>query len=325
MGSPPPRTDGFGAREDRRGGPLASRDFDRPEGPRPDPWTWYGGKPAKQALDTLWTAGELVVQQRTGFQRIYDLTDRHFPGLRDLPLPPIEEERRFFVATALRAMGIAQRRWLTDYFRRYQPHVPAKETLPEIERLVENGEAIPIQVGDLDEPFWLHPSALPALQAFRRGEVRAKRTTLLSPFDSLVWNRHRALTLFNFEYTIECYTPAPKRQFGYYSMPILHKGALVGRLDPVYKRREQRLIVNSIHLEAGVRPSQSLAKSVAGALRSYVDFLGGGEIGFSGVGDPRLLDLLDRMLSDKRTTRNGAEGRAAAGEASSTQNQPMLS
>jgi uncharacterized protein YcaQ len=288
-------------------GPLASREFERPEGPRPDPWTWYGGKPAKQALDTLWTAGELAVQERIGFQRVYELTDRLLPGLRDQPLPSLEEERRFFVSTALRAMGIAQRRWVTDYFRRYEPHVPTLETMLVLEALAEDGLAIPVTVDDIDEPFWLHPGVVPALDAFRAGQAKPKRTTLLSPFDSLVWNRHRALTLFDFEYTIECYTPAPKRRYGYYSLPILHQGNLVGRLDPVYKRREQRLIVNSIHLEPRVRPTKSLARSLLRSLRSYTDFLGGGVIELPAAGDERLLAAL--------AMENGAVSRLMSGEA----------
>lgn len=275
-----------------RDGPLAARSFERPDGPPPDPWTWYGGKPAKQALNALWTCGELVVQQRVGFQRIYDLTDRHLPGLRDQPLPKEDEQRRFFISTALRAMGIATQPWAKDYFRQYIGHVSAADTTAELKAMAREGCAIPVRVDALPQAFWLDPSALPVLESFRTGEARAKRTTLLSPFDSLVWNRDRTLTLFWFDYRIECYTPAPKRRYGYYSLPILHKGNLVGRLDPVYKRREKRLIINSIHLEAGVRPSRTLARSVLGALRSYLTFLGGGTIEFVDAGSVTFIALL---------------------------------
>lgn len=260
-----------------RDGPLASRDFERPDGPRPDPWTWYGGKPAKQALSALWTSGELVVQQRVGFQRIYDLTDRHLPGLRDEPLPTEAEQRRFFIANALRAIGIATAPWTKDYFRRYIGHVSAADTVTELKAMAREGLAVPVQIDDLPQAFWLDPGAIAVLESHRQG-ARPQRTTLLSPFDSLVWNRDRALTLFDFDYRIECYTPAEKRRFGYYTLPILHRGRLVGRLDPVYKRRDKRLILNAVHLESGVRPTKTLARSISKAVRDYADFLGGGTI-----------------------------------------------
>ena len=100
--------------------------------------------------------------------------------------------------------------------------------------------------------------------------------------------------LFDFDYRIECYTPAEKRRYGYYSLAILHRGKLIGRLDPVYKRRERRLILNSVHLEPGVRPSATLAGSAAKALRSYLVFLGGGSIDANGGGNIEFMKLLSQ-------------------------------
>ena len=273
-------------------GPMASRDFERTAEVNASPWAWYGGKPEKQALDALWTAGELAVQQRIGFQRIYDLTDRAFPGMRDEPLPSLEAQQRFFVSTALRAMGVAASRWVTDYFRGGKAHVSAANAILELRALETEGMAIAVAIEGLKGPFWLDPTAMPILDAMRQGEVRAKRTTLLSPFDSLIWNRDRALTLFNFDYRIEVYTPAEKRRYGYYSLAILHRGRLVGRLDPVYKRQQKRLFLNSIHLEPGIHATGALTRSVAKSIRSYLDFLGGGSIEASGGGNVNFMAML---------------------------------
>ena len=273
-------------------GAMQSRDFERPAGPRADPWTWYGGKPAKQALDALWSAGELNIQQRIGFQRVYELTDDAFPGWRDAELPTEAEERRYFVSNALRAMGVATSRWTADYFRGSSTHVSAVNALLELKSLAEEGLAIPARLDHLKEPLWIDPAMWEILEAYRAGELRPARTTLLSPFDNLIWNRERALALFNFDYRIECYTPAEKRRYGYYSLPILHKGKLVGRLDPVYKRREKRLILNAVHLEPGVRPSSTLARAVRNALQSYLTHLGGGEIEASGGGNIEFMAML---------------------------------
>lgn len=279
-------------------GPMASRDFERTDGPRASPWAWYGGKPEKQALDALWTAGELSVQQRVSFQRIYDLTDRAFPGLRDQPLPSMEAQQRFFVSKALTSMGVAASRWVTDYFRGGGSHVSAANAVLELRVLEAEGLAVPVAIEGLKGPFWLDPGMAPILGAFRRGEMRPKRTTLLSPFDSLIWNRDRALMLFDFDYRIEVYTPAEKRRYGYYSLAILHRGRLVGRLDPIYKRLQKRLILNSVHLEAGIRATPALARAVAKALFSYLEFLGGGTFEAGGDGNQTFIAMLNAEFAN---------------------------
>jgi uncharacterized protein YcaQ len=108
-------------------------------------------------------------------------------------------------------------------------------------------------------------------------------------------------------------------------LPILHKGNLVGRLDPVYKRRDRRLIVNSIHLEPWVRPTKGLARSVLGALRSYTDFLGGGVIELPAAGDERLLAAFAQELPADRATENGAVSLKLSGEALQTRDTALLS
>lgn len=265
----------------RERGPVASRDFERPEGPRPAAWAWWGGKPDRRALDHLWTRGDLMVLKREGFQRVWEVTERVLPGELAGVVPTEAERRRCFVERALAALGVATPRWVADYFRSgSKPHVPLREAAAELAALEGEGRAVRVTIPGLAEPgpVWVAAEVLPRLAEVRVGRGRPVLTTLLSPFDSLVWHRGRALALFGFDYRLESYTPAPKRRYGYYTLPILHRGQLVGRLDPVYDRRGRVLTVKAVHLEPGVRPTEGLAGAVAGSLLDYVAFLGGGEV-----------------------------------------------
>jgi uncharacterized protein YcaQ len=278
-------------------GPVTTRAFERPAGSERSPWAWFGGKPAKQALDYLWTRGDLVILRRNGFERVYELTDRHLPGARSGPLPDEGEQRRFFATRALRALGLAAPTWVTDYFRSgATSHLPAKQAAATLRDLEASGHAIPVAVEHLTGPLWLDPTLLPVLAEQRAGARRPRVTTLLSPFDNLNWQRRRTLALFGFDYRLECYTPAPKRIYGYYTLPILHRGEIVGRLDPVYRRKERRLTVHAVHLEPRVRPSAALATAIVAALRRYLEFLGGGDIEISATDPPPLLPLLRMRL-----------------------------
>lgn len=260
-------------------GPLRSADFARPDGPRPAAWDWWGGKPDRRALDALWTTGDLMILKREGFQRTYELTERLLPApVRGSP-PPLAEQEDAFVRAALRALGIATARWTADYFRTGgRPHVPAKAALAALERLSASGETVPVLIEGLPGPAWLASDQLPLLESLRDGRQRPVLTTFLSPFDNLIWHRPRTAKLFGFEYRIECYTPAPKRRYGYYSLPILHRGRLIGRLDPSLNRRTGLLTIKRLHLEPEVRLSESIVRAIASALQDLASFLGAGEV-----------------------------------------------
>ena len=274
-------------------GPQQSRSFEGPTEANASPWQWYGGKPAKQALDYLWCIGELTVINRQGFQRLYDLTSRSIPEDLRACIPDQPEKERFFVSKALSAMGITTALWCADYFRTGgKTHVRTKDTAIELDRLVEEGLAHRVQIKGLDEPAWIHPSMLARLDDLRAGRGKPVLTTLLSPFDSLVWHRGRALDLFGFDYRIEIYTPEPKRKYGYYSLPILHRGRLIGRIDLHYNRKAKLLTIRSAHLEPKVSPSDRIAAAIIGAVVDYLDFLGGGEIVLGTVTTPEVLGPL---------------------------------
>jgi uncharacterized protein YcaQ len=260
-------------------GPIMSRDFQR-EGDRPDAWTWYGGKIEKEALDMLWTVGELSIINRRGFQRLYDRSESWLPAAVQAHRVTEAERVAWLTRTGLRSLGIATIPWLRDYFRTGIPsHLPLKDAGIELDRLVDSGEAVRVTVENWsDRPVWIDSALIPRLMEMRAGRSRPTLTTVLSPFDSLVWHRERLRTLFGMEYLIEVYTPEPKRVYGYYSLPILHRGKMLGRIDLHYARKKRVLSIRSVHLEPRVRPAPGVAAAVALAVRDYLGFLGGGEI-----------------------------------------------
>ncbi len=243
-----------------RQGEVRSTDFESPRGLRNGWWDW---KPEKRALEHLFNAGVLMIARREGFQRIYDLRERVLPGFDDARAPSAEEARRALAVRALKALGIAKPRWV----QRYLPDVrglPPLRDLPEAVRVDLEGEEAYVHEG-----FSVKP---------------ATRTTLLSPFDPLISDRARVLDLFGFDYRIEIYTPLAKRRFGYFSLPILHRGALVGRLDPKAHRQDGLLEIKALHLERGVTVTDELIAGLAAALRDFAEWHRTPEIAVRGKG-----------------------------------------
>ena len=279
-------------------GELASRHFERQDDRRPEAWEWYGGKPARQALQHLWSRGNLMISRReSGFQRVYDLTERLIPEPYFSHQPTQDERARFFTLSALRALGVTNPSWAADYFRTWaRPHIRPGETQRELQRLAAEGLAIPIAVPGVRGPLWMDAGLAPRLLDLREGRGRLTLTTLLSPFDNLIWNRQRDEQLFDIDLRIEFYTPAPKRIYGYYSLPILHRGDVVGRLDAVVDRRAHLLTVRNVHLEARTRPTASLASAVAGALWDLATFLQAEEVLVLASDPPAFAELLSSAL-----------------------------
>jgi uncharacterized protein YcaQ len=240
----------------RANGPARSSDFERGDGKAGGWWEW---KPEKRALELLFTSGALMIARRHNFQRIYDLAERVHPDWDDARMPPLPEVRREFVLRAVRALGLARAAWIPDYHRTRRPH-------PDPAAMAERGELLRARVQGWDDPVFIHPDLAAAAQQAARGELAPTLTTLLSPFDPIVWDRRRALELFGFDYRLECYTPAAKRRYGYFTLPILRRGALAGRIDAKAHRRSSVFEVKSVILEPGQRGSARFARDVAAAL-----------------------------------------------------------
>ena len=243
----------------RENGSVRSVEFENKSRP---PGGWWNWKEEKDALEAMLLTGEVMIARRQNFQRVYELRRRVLPGWDDALAPSTEEMRRTLTLRAVRALGIAFPAWTPDYFRQ-----PKKGIAQRLEALTAEGLLLRVAVVGFDRPAYVHPDHLGLLDEVASGRQEPTLTTLLSPFDPLVWDRQRARELFAFDYLIECYTPAAKRRYGYFTLPILHRGRLIGRLDPKAHRAQGVFEVKALHLEPGVTVSEELIADLAAVLR----------------------------------------------------------
>ncbi|HDX4051137.1 TPA: YcaQ family DNA glycosylase [Enterobacter soli] len=251
-------------------GPVRSADFEHPRKGASGWWEW---KPHKRHLEGLFTSGKVMVIERRNFQRVYDLTHRvmpHWDDQRDLLSQ--EDAEAIMLANSARSLGIFRPQWLADYYRLRQP---ALKSLLDMWQQAQR--VIPVEVEMLGE-MWLDADLLPLLPQAQEGKLQATHSTVLSPFDPVVWDRKRAEQLFNFSYRLECYTPAPKRQYGYFVLPLLHKGQLVGRMDAKMHRKTGVLEVIALYLEEGIRVTATLDKGLATAITDFAAWQGAREV-----------------------------------------------
>ena len=255
----------------REGGPLKASDLTEERPHRPGTmWNWHAGK---AALEWLFYIGALTARYRTtAFERVYDLTERVLPAeVLAVPTPEPADAVRELIRTAAGALGVATERDLRDYFR-LRPE-PARRAIAE---LADAGELQPVQVDGWAAAAWLHP------EARRPRWIRAR--ALLSPFDSLIWERPRAERLFGFRYRLEIYTPAPQRVHGYYVLPFLLGDRLVARVDLKADRTSGVLRVQAAHGEDGIARAEVTAQ-LAAELRVLADWLQLDGIGVAERGD----------------------------------------
>lgn len=239
-------------------GPVRAADFTRTDGRSSG---WWGWKDEKIWLEALFARGDLMVARRERFHRVYDLAERVQPGVGQLALPDADTVRAAFIERAVMALGVTQARWIHDYFR-MKPRLRDADLDP----LVADGRLLRVQVEGWESPAYVHGQQQGVLRKALRGSLVATHTTVLSPFDPLVWDRERALACFGFDYRIECYTPAEKRVYGYFVLPLLHKGELVGRLDAKAHREEALFEVRKLFLQPGVVADDALVEALGAAL-----------------------------------------------------------
>lgn len=259
-------------------GPVRSADFATAPGHQPGWWSW---KPHKRHLENLFTAGELMVIGRQNFQRVYDLCQRVLPEWDDaLHMLSEEAAQEQMLRNSARSLGLFRAEWLLDYYR--LKRVALKAVLA---RWQEEGFIVPVTVEHLGE-MWLHHEGLALLEK----PLNATHTAILSPFDPVVWDRRRAQALFDFNYRLECYTPAPKRRYGYFTLPLLHRGALKARLDAKMLRREGCLQIKNLWLEETTRVGAGLANDLRKAIERFARWQGAQQVSIE-KGPAKLLSL----------------------------------
>ena len=249
-------------RELCRRGPLVSRDL---EDRSIVPWStggWNDGKGVGRMLDILWFGGEITIVGREGNERVWDLAARRLP--QDEPRWRRQEVARAVTERGLRRLGVARP---GQFGRMFDGIPPGAETA--WKALVREGVAVPARVEGLDGEWWAHRDLVD-----RKGGPG--RTVLLSPFDRLVYDRDRAAELFGFRYRLEMYVPPPKREYGYYVLPLLHDAALIGRVDATFDRAVGALRVDGVWAERGA-PADA-GPDVAGAVKELAMWLGATEV-----------------------------------------------
>ncbi|MDQ3685251.1 MAG: winged helix DNA-binding domain-containing protein, partial [Acidobacteriota bacterium] len=262
-----------------REGPLRSQDFEHDR--RGTSSAWWSWKPQKAALEFLWSAGELMVTRREKFQKVYDLTERVLPEQSNAPQPSEGEHAEWACRTALERLVVATPKEMAEFWNAISI-VQAKAWC---EAAVQVGLTTPVLVESLDGSKPKPSFAIIDWEQRLRGlpDVPA-RTRLLSPFDPVLRDRVRARRLFNFDYRFEAFVPEPKRQYGYYVLPILEGDRLVGRLDAKFHRRECLLNVRRIYWEPGIRVTLSRRRELEKAVARLARLIGAHQITL-----PRLL------------------------------------
>lgn len=244
----------------RKEGPLGSADFAAPDGRKRG--GWWDWKPVKQALELLFSMGELMVTERRNFQRLYDLAERVLPDDVDISEPTRDELGRFVVARLLSSQGVAR----IDGWRVRHRRLAAQA----LGELIAAGEATPVEIDGVEgAPY---AALTKDLQAASRRRSARPRLHILSPFDSLVIDRWRTRRLFGFEFKLECYLPAAKRRWGYFCLPILWGDRFIGRLDPKADRRAATLVVRKLMFERGFREYEAVLSALAEKLRAFAAF-----------------------------------------------------
>ena len=259
-------------------GPLYAEEIEsRATVPWPYPSSWGSGNDVVIMLEILWLRGYVTVTARQG--NGYGLKKRwglmeHQVGDR-VHTPPADRHAlvRRAVERSLLALGPARLRDVKHYFTRHN-YPGLAQALAE---LLAEEVTVPVVIrddgGDWPGPWYLHRDLLPELERARRSEWRPQ-TVLLSPFDNLIADRDRTERLFDFFYRIEIYTPAAKRRYGYYVMPILHGEWIIGRVDPKMNRQTGRLQINAVHLEPGIALDGDTRAAVEKAIDNLASFLG---------------------------------------------------
>lgn len=241
-------------------GPLRSRDLETKAKKSEGWWDW---KPAKKAIEQLYMQGDVMVCNREGFQKTYDLTERVLPSQINTTIPTLEELAAHLVDQQLRCHGFVSLKGIT-YLRKNTGLRQAvknlvserleQETLEQLQ--TQNGELFLIETGVLERPT-------PRINS---------RLSILSPFDNAVIQRARLKSVFNFDYQIECYVPEAKRQYGYFCLPLLYQGEFIGRMDCKAHRKTGHLEIKHLHFEPHTFDEQLVSKAFVKAMTSFCKF-----------------------------------------------------
>ena len=268
-------------------GPLSSKDFERPAGTKQG--GWWDWKPAKTALELLFWQGKLMVVERRGFQRVYDLTERVLPARVDTRYPDEEELGQFYVRRALQSMAVAREREILKHLGGATQPLISKS----LHELVDIGEVVELElVGDKSKPYYAYSSTLDFKNL--KGEPQIH---FLSPFDNLIIQRDRIQRLFDFEFTLQCYLPVEKRKVGYFLLPILWDDRFTARMDVQADRKNKLLIIHNLVFEPGFHDFDQFIEPFTEKLIAYTKFNGCRQIIIEKTSPAKIKTLIKRLCA----------------------------
>ena len=284
----------------RKEGPLCSRDFKPPPGKKRG--NWWDWKPAKIALEMLFWRGDLMVTERRNFQKVYDLTARVLPGHVDTSIPGDDETGQFLVQRALSANGILQEKEILSFL---QPNAGRDSDLRvansdiilnSLHGLIDAGQVTPLKIAGENDADYYALSKI--FEKSTKSVKRQPRVFILSPFDNLIIQRKRIKNLFGFNYSLECYVPASKRKFGYFTLSILWGENFVGRLDSKADRKKKAFIVRKLAFESTLKDLNVFLPAFAKKLTDFARFNRCDRIQLVKVTPSKIKADLKRLLSD---------------------------
>lgn len=248
---------------------------------------WWDWRPAKIALERLYLDGELMIQRTKNFQKVYVLPVNTIPKDTDQTMPSDREYAHFVIRRALGALGIAYTKEIAWRTR----HVKGNLVKQELEKMVQSGEVGLVSVEELKGPLYM-------LSGEKTDVVLSNDVFILSPFDILNVFRHRLKDFFDFDYQIECFVPAPKRQYGYFSLPVLAADKFIARIDSKADRKRRILTVHNLHFEA-LDLAETTVDKLAVALRAFARFNQCQQIEFKKSNNHANLEAILESLSGK--------------------------
>jgi uncharacterized protein YcaQ len=261
-------------------GPLTTSDFEHPGHARKG--SWWGWSDVKRTLERMFYCGALVSGGRSGFKRVYALPEQVLPGELMASPPSTEQAQKILLTRAAKSLGVASQRDLADYFR-----IPATKVTHLLDELVEDNTLVRFRVDGWNVGGY-------GIADLKLDPAKHTGTTVVSPFDPVCWNRDRTSRIFGFDYKIEIYVPEPKRIFGYYSLPVLHNGNLIARIDLKSNRQENTLQVKSTWAEEN-QVSKFPNSAVGRHLNEIANWQGLSSIAVSGQGNVSLESSTDSL------------------------------
>lgn len=245
----------------RTEGPRSSRDFEADPMHKSGPW--WGWKPAKQALEMLFHEGELMIDKRINFQKVYNLSERVVADQGKEPILTAEEMARHLIRSTIQAQGLASAEEMSYLRRGIKPTIKQ-----ELKKLHQSGELVQVTVKQ--DPGYEAYALTEEIDSFS-GRLGKAQLHILSPFDNLVIQRKRMQRFFDFDYQIECYVPGPKRKFGYFTLPILFGDRFIGRLDSKADRKKKVYILKNLVMEEGFEADENVVAQLIDKIQSFAE------------------------------------------------------